>query len=78
MATLRCARPHDMKGLFLRRFDVILKFYGVDLVGADNRPLFGIERDTQIYTSPICIDSRGTRSISAQARGKFLQELGGI
>jgi len=40
--------PHDMKGLFLRRFDVILKLYGVDLVGADNRPLFGIERDAQI------------------------------
>ena len=26
-----------MKGLLLRRFDVILKFYGVELVGAKNR-----------------------------------------
>ena len=67
-----------MKGLLLRRFDVILRFYGVDLVGADNGPLFGIERDSRIYTSPICIESRGTRSISARLGGKFCMNWAGL
>ena len=35
MRTLRCARPYDKKGLFLRRFDVTFEFYGVDLVGTE-------------------------------------------